>query len=317
MKYFALLIKLGAGAVVLAGIFLVSGIVNQFFNGEGNAQILQSFNGDQNPGSSNSNTTKNATNAQNAELNNKLKKAASSPDYALGMQAFTQAAQHLQEGDFLEGEKKLKALVGRYPFSSSAVEARRILGQFNIDRVFSLPATYGKKTYKVARGDSYNKIAYKNETSLANLMRLNDLFNLNRLRAGDELVLMPLYFNLVIDFQQQRLTLEYGKKFVKDYPYTVFKGKTKKAGKSIKTTVRKIEAQNNKKRKVSILKTTDYLNAHKIIVIGSKKSKQALFEIVSDQYPVDTFFHGIQMPATELEELITLLRKGNLVELRY
>jgi hypothetical protein len=120
---------------------------------------------------------------------------------------------------------------------------------------------------------------------------------------------MPLHFNLVIDIPNRRLTLEYGKEFVKDYPFKKLISTQGKGSK--KTLIRAVDALNADARKVLPIHES-FRGAHKIIQIANPS-----IEIVADDFELDDVFRGIVLTRPQVEELAVLLRKGNLVEIRY
>jgi len=276
MRYILPVTKIVAGIVVLLGVILVSHALAERFQGGENLDESST----QESGKEVSKPLVVEGHSIN-ELAAKLKKASLSSGYEPGEKAFIQAKELLATGFYFEAEQKLNELNLKYSFAPSVFEARRILGIMNVDRFLTDPKVGGKIFYKVKSGDSYIKIANNNETSLANLMLINGLFSFNNLHKGEELMVMPLRCNLVIDVPNKRLTLEYGKSFLKDYP---FKKLVSTEGKGVK----------------------------KIINID-----RPILEIVGDDYEVDDEFQGIILKRSDIEELAVLLRKGNLVEIRY
>lgn len=309
MKYALLSLRIAAGIAVLFGVLLVSHLVSERFRGDGGVVTeLASGAPLRDPVMTKMQPLIVEGESINA-LAEKLKKASSQAEYEPGEKAFGKACELLAGSFFFEAEEKLKDLVKNYPFAPSVPEARRILGQRNIDRFLSDSISGGKKFHKVQGGDSYYKIARDNETTLDNLMMLNGLYGLERLHKGEELLIMPLHFNLVVDIANRRLTLEYGKVFVKDYP---FKTLILPKGKGIKKTlVRGVHALTETGKVVNATSSL-YRGANKIIELASP-----VMEIVGDDFEAVDGFQGAVLERALLEELAVLLRKGNLVEIRY
>lgn len=243
------------------------------------------------------------------ELANKIEKASQSANYEPGTKAFRSASELLSNGYLFEAEQKLINIVKTYPYTSSSIEARRILGEINIDRFFSEDVTGGKKNYTVQSGDSFYKIASKHETSLENIVALNGLLTLDNLHQGDDLTLMPLLFNLIVDIPNKRLTLEYGKTFVKDYPF--IKLVTKKQKENKKSLIKSIFAISPDGKKV-IPTNLDYREAFKILQITHPP-----LDIVPEGFSLNPAFQGIVLKPEDAEELSLLMRKGNMVEILY
>ena len=91
-------------------------------------------------------------------------------------------------GQFDDAREKLLFIVNFYPLSNSAAEARRLLGELNLDEILSTDVMEGKSVHTVVSGDSFLKIANKYDTTLDCIMHLNGLQRLDRLHPGDELV---------------------------------------------------------------------------------------------------------------------------------
>ena len=306
MKHLILITKIVAGLVVLAAVMVVSHLLSERWSGAN--EISTST---ESPSVAKVERVKPLVveGEDITALAEKIRAAGEGSHYELGERAFGSACVLLAGGDYDEAEVKLKELVARFPSAPSVPEARRILGQRNIDRFLGDQFSGGKIFYKVKSGDSYFKIARDNETSLENLMLLNGLFNLNKLHRGEELLIMPLHFNLVVDIPHKRLTLEYGKEFVKDYPFLKLVAPQGRG--SRKTRIAAVESQLSKGR---TLKATSekFRQARKVIVI-----KSPMMEIVGDDYPVDDAFQGVILRREQVEELSAILRRGNLVEIRY
>lgn len=306
MRYIFPITRIVAGIAVLLGVIFVSHSVAERF-GHGNGAVTTD---------SGNTTLKSKSDKRlviegesiNA-LAGKLREALSQAEYAPGERSFTKACELLAGGFHFEAEQKLKQLNANYPYAPSVFEARRILGEMNMDNFFSELKAGGKFLYKVKSGDSYFKIAREQESSLSNLMVVNNLFSLDDLRRGEELLVMPLHCNLVIDIPNKRLTLEYGKEFLKDYP---FKKLVSTAGSGTKKTlVSSVGALLDDDRAVNA--TSDkFRNAHKVIEIDRPQ-----LEIVGEDFEVDDAFSGIILEREQIEELAILLREGNLVEIRY
>lgn len=317
MKHLYLMAKIVAGIAVLIGVFMVSHIVSKQLRGEvlEGSDVVEE-NADVTVLASQIKKPKSLVIKGDTinELSEKLRRAAKKSDYEPGERAFSRACDLLATEFYDEAEVKLKELISRYPYAPSVPEARRILGQRNIDRVFTDSQEYGKTFYKVVPGDSFNKISRKFETSLDNIKLLNGLYTLGKLHVGEELLVMPLHFNVVVDLPNSRVTLEYGKKFVKDYPFLKFIGKPR--SKDVKTTIQVVEAQVTRGRTVSAL-SDSYRSAEKVIVVRNPRSRAPLMEIVGHNYQVDDIFEGVILDSADIEELAVILRAGNLVEVRY
>lgn len=140
------------------------------------------------------------------------------PDAEPGELAFQKAGESIASGDLKEAREKLTTITNLYPTSAAAPQARRILGEMNLDELLSIESKEGKQTHVVVRGDSFAGIATKYKTSVDCLMYLNGLMEITGLQPGDDLIVMPLEFRLLIEPQKKVLSLWNAGKFVKDYP---------------------------------------------------------------------------------------------------
>lgn len=145
-------------------------------------------------------------------------------NFEAGQYEFNRALELIALGDIEEAKEKLNLIENLYPNSNHSPEARRILGEINLDEILSIENMGNKKVYRVSPGEGYLKIATQNKTTLDSMMFLNGLTEFGNLHSGDELVIMSLDFKLLINLPKMRVELFYrdqGKKehvFAKDYP---------------------------------------------------------------------------------------------------
>jgi len=230
-------------------------------------------------------------------------------DYEPGEKAFESARVMLARGDYYMAEEKLKLIMDYYPFAPSVREARRILGEMNIDRILSDPMAGGKFSYTTQRGDSFLKIARQHNTTLDCMMALNGLTRLDKLHVNEEFLLMPLNFTLVVDVKEKRLTLQKGDEFVKDYPFK--KMILPEAKGEIATSIQGVEAKMPSGKLVK-LPSDGYRNAKKVVVI-----KKPVLELVDSSHKINEVFQGIILSKQDVEELALLMRRGNVVKIKY
>ena len=144
-----------------------------------------------------------------------------------GIRRFERAVELISQGEIVEGRNSLYDLLRTFPDSNRAPEAKRIIGEINMDMMFSIQTNPQKKKYTVQPGDSVGLIARKQDTTIECLMRANNLFN-HRLHPGDHLYVIPLDFEVVLDLSSKSLTLLRNARFFKEYqaadvrlPYSV------------------------------------------------------------------------------------------------
>jgi hypothetical protein len=228
-----------------------------------------------------------------------------------GELAFERAREFLATGKFVEAREKLEFIVGVFPGSPSAAEARRILGELNLDELLSTEIMEGKAMHTVVSGDNFTKIALKHETTLDCIMHMNGLQRLDKLYPGDELVLLPLNFNIKIDVPRKRLSLFKEGRFLKSYP--LLHARTKKGPKNtLRTKIgQKIGIFNG--RRVSPVKFQSYRNSKKVLILDHRGLQLREVAEADEEHPSRGFF----LTASDMEELSLLLRVGNEVEVRF
>jgi len=226
-------------------------------------------------------------------------------DLEPGEKAFSRARQLLSTGNFAEGRDKLLYIVNFHPSTRSGDEARRILGEMNMDRILSLDEMANKKVYKVKSGDSILAIASREKTNLDVMMLLNNLTQFEQIHPGDEFIVMELDFRIEINAERELLTLSQGDEFVKQYriqKMDIDEGsnrfRTKIAGKS---GGRRYSPNSSK-----------YRSASKVLGLsGTSLQIRGMTDAEEEGGQV------IYLTRSDMEELAMLLRVGNEVVIRY
>jgi len=232
------------------------------------------------------------------------------PEIDPGAKVFEKAREMIAVGDLQGARDKLRTVVSIYPRSKAAGEARRIVGEMNLDELMSAGRMNNKEVYVVQRGDSYLGIAGKYRTTLDMIMHLNGLMDLRSLQPGDELVVMPLEFKVRIEPGEKMLSLWDGGRFVREYPILAMVGapsgdmKTKIDGKSGVFGDRRIPPSAAGYRGATKVFSIDRVPA----VITAMPEKGAAKE--------EDLAQGLYLAPADAEELAVLLRVGNEVEFR-
>jgi hypothetical protein len=232
--------------------------------------------------------------------------AADVPDIDLGEKAFQKAHQCLGAGNEVEARERFESVVTLYPSSSSAPEARRVLGEMNLDEVLSLRKMEGKVVHVVKPRESFLGIAGKHETTIDMIMHLNGMLDLQHLRPGEELVVMPLKFRLVIEPKRRALSVWDGGRFIKEYLALGIGGPALSAG---KTVVQSKGAEVSGKRVQAHDK--EYREALKSLHLAKPVVLIRQWNGVDEQPS-----NGILLKPEDMEELALLMRVGNEVEIR-
>ena len=123
-----------------------------------------------------------------------------------GERPFDAAVDLIRGGNLTEGREALYKLLQQFPESGSCQEARRIIGEINMDQLFSREHMAGKKEYIVQPGESLNRIAQKNGTNVDFIIRLNGLMS-TVLQPGDRLTVAPIEFNLGVVVSKKQVLL--------------------------------------------------------------------------------------------------------------
>lgn len=140
-----------------------------------------------------------------------------------GARRFDSAIDLIRSGSVAEGRDALYKLLQQFPESESCPEARRIIGEINMDQLFSPTYPAGKKEYIVQPGDSLNLIAQKNQTNVDFILRLNGMMS-TTLQPGDRLTVAPIQFNLGISVGKKQVIL-FRNVNGKDYPFKFYTAK--------------------------------------------------------------------------------------------
>lgn len=230
------------------------------------------------------------------------------PDVEPGEKAFEAARELLLDAKFPEAEEKLKYVLTYYPTAPSAPEARRILGEMNMDRLLAPVESGAKKVYEVQSGDSFSRIVAREQTHFDLVMHLNSLQRSDRLHPGDKLLVIPLNFRLVLDKRNAVLSLWDRGSFVKDFRILEdFIAPSK--GVTATVVERREVRQNNRAVNAA---ATSYRTADKLLLL-----KKPRVEIRAEGEFSRDGFEGCVLSAADMEELALLIRPGNAVEIRY
>ena len=128
------------------------------------------------------------------------------PRFDPGSKRFEVAIAQIKENKIHEGRELLYKMLQQFPDSATCTEAKRIIGEINLDEIYSLKNKIGKRDYIVQPGDSLALIATRQATNMDMLVRLNGLMG-NTLQPGDHLTIQPLDFSVVVDISEKTVTL--------------------------------------------------------------------------------------------------------------
>jgi hypothetical protein len=248
------------------------------------------------------------------EVERELKKKAdlgAQSDSEPGEKAFQRACELLAMKSMPEAEEKLKYIVSYYPAAKAASEARRILGEMNMDRLLDPDWRQGKKEIIVKRGDTFTRIIRRNKTTMDSLVHLSRLMRADSrsLHPGDKLTVMPLNMRLVINTRRKTLTIWKGGEYIKEYPVKKIAYKHRGAARHLK--VSSILGEVNGKMYPSHMEA--YRNAKKVIFLTDKSLAIRSFSADNN---ADDLQLGFFLAESDVEELTLLLRPSNDVEIK-
>lgn len=123
-----------------------------------------------------------------------------------GLRRFEAAVDLIREGKIDEGRDALYKLRLQFPDSAACPEAMRIIGEINLDQLYSHEHKAGKKDYIVQPGNTLLGIATKNDTTVDSIIRMNGLMS-TLLQPGDHLTLIPMDFHLGVDVSSKQVML--------------------------------------------------------------------------------------------------------------
>jgi hypothetical protein len=123
-----------------------------------------------------------------------------------GAKRFEVAVEQIKQGRIMEGREALYKMLQQFPDSATCSEAKRIIGEINLDELYSINQKAGKKDYIVQPGDSLALIASRQGTNMDMIVRLNGLMG-TTLQPGDHLTLVPLDFSVIVNVSKKTVTL--------------------------------------------------------------------------------------------------------------
>ncbi|MCP4846938.1 MAG: LysM peptidoglycan-binding domain-containing protein [Verrucomicrobiaceae bacterium] len=135
-----------------------------------------------------------------------------------GAKTYNDAVTLFSTGALGGGVEKLHELMKFYDDSEFYPEAKRVVGEINVDRLLSKSLTPGKHEYIVKKGDSLLRIAQQKQSTVGYIIHVNARMGAS-LQRGDQLIVSPLNFTILISLGSKTLTLQSeGGNFFKEYP---------------------------------------------------------------------------------------------------
>ncbi|MFP6873582.1 MAG: LysM peptidoglycan-binding domain-containing protein [Verrucomicrobiales bacterium] len=134
-----------------------------------------------------------------------------------GAKTYKEAVALLSTGALRGGVEKLHELMKFYDDSEFYGEAKRVVGEINADRLLSKSLTPEKREYIVKSGDALVRIAQRERSTVGYIIHVNGRMGTG-LQSGDQLIVSPLEFSILISLSTKVLTLRTAAgKFFKEY----------------------------------------------------------------------------------------------------
>ena len=253
----------------------------------------------------------------NSEVLDKIVVDGENGDFVPGQREYDRSLELLAMDRKDEAVEKLLFIQNLYSDSENGAEARRILGEINLDEILSIENMSNKMIYTIKPGEGYLNVANNSRTTLDCMMFLNGLLEMSPLHVGDELVVMSLNFKLVVDLAKRRIELfrpDEEKKehiFVKDYPIMKLDLASLR-GKSIHSKISRKQGEVN--GEVVRPALSGYRHATK--VLGFKAGRHFIQMRPVLERDEEDPGRGIFLMNSDMEELSMLIRIGNEVEIK-
>lgn len=264
-------------------------------------------------------------------------KAKDRPRIDPGIRRFEAAVELIHQGKIDEGRDALYKLRQQFPDSSTCGEAMRIIGEINMDQLYSANSTAGKKDYIVQPGNSLNSIATKFDTTVDSIIRSSGLMSFN-LHPGDHLTIIPMDFHLGVSVSKKQVML-LRKVGEKEYLFKVYNAKDIRLTPGMRLPVEMTIAGKNAMYDGKPVLSTDpnYADAEKWFA-GTKSGVSIRTPPVARALPVEepkiaaakkssppaampapapaaTAETGIFLAREDIEELFALVRRGSKLSL--
>jgi hypothetical protein len=236
------------------------------------------------------------------------------PEIDPGAKVFEKAREMIAVGDLAGARERLRTVVSIYPRSKAAPEARRIVGEMNLDDLLSASHMEGKTLHVVGAGESFLGIAAKHNTTLDCIMHLNGLLDLKGLHPGEELIVMPLELRVLIEPGRKVLSLWDGGRFVKDYSLLSLDLAGLKGG--LRTRIASKSGLAGERRVSPGMK--EYRDSAKIFALEKSSLQIRPLDPAKEGENGGDLSPGagFHLAVEDIEELALLLRPGNEVEIR-
>jgi hypothetical protein len=224
-----------------------------------------------------------------------------------GEQFYEGARDHVSAGKFDEAKKKLGVIIANHPRSGRAPEARRVLGEINLDELFSGTMTVGKVVHCVRPGETYADIAEIYRSDLDCLLHINSVMDPIKTRVGQNLVVLPLDFHFVLEVERKVVSIWSGESHVCEFPVLqLVERVSRQGGKTVISS--KVVGSVEERLAVG---SSAYRSSTKAVWLAKPVLKIMGWDGSGE--PQDG---AVLIGAADMEELFLLMRPGNEVDIR-
>ncbi len=217
----------------------------------------------------------------------------------------------VSEGKQTEARALLEQILVTHPESTRITDVKKLLGEININDLFSPSPGPAKTEYVVSKGDSLAKIAGKTKSSAELIMRANNMDS-TMLQIGQRLIVPQLPFTLLVDSDSKTVVLFTEGRFFKEYAATFFKVPGGKPPAPVTLAVTEKLAWLNGQRVA--FGSKEYLDSTRWIQLN--RTGITLFGNNPADATAARPATGIGLAPEDMEELHTVAGRGMVVELR-
>jgi len=223
---------------------------------------------------------------------------------------FNKAMALRRSGKNAEAKSALVTFIEQYPDSPKLGEAKSVLGQLNVESMFSPTPSEDKITYRVVSRDALVKVAAKCKSNPELIFRVNNLETIN-LRIDQQLFIPQIEPALFINKKAKTVLLTNKGTFFKEYPVLSLKINTA-AGTKTKV-LDKIAMQNNKRVAFG---DKAYVGSERSIMLSGGAVVRAMPNAPENGGTPPPAPAGVVLAPGDLEEIFLLVSRGTPVTIQ-
>ncbi len=228
----------------------------------------------------------------------------------LGKKHYDKAIAYIGEGELLSARNELRYMLEIYPESPTIPEAKRVLGEVNLDLIVSKIPMPKKSDYKVKPGDNWIAIARKYETTFDYIMRANAKTT-TYIYKDEDLTVYKCDCIAEIDLDNLTLTVTEDGEFIKEYKILDTNLPNQFPNTATTTISEKVAWHNGRAIKFT---DTNYMDSRKWIRTGRNGLFIRSYLREDELGEGESKPWGVMVTKADLEELFTILRTGSTVK---